>query len=220
MLEFTAFFDTLEPEFFKKASRPNLSAELNRVLKLTRAKEPEQDRFAFGQTSSRSSYFFRCDSRKREGIVTFSESRVILADRPLQKLEELFGFYVERNFVTPKYRETVLEDRMRSWFRGMELDTRLLQRQFDDGLYKASFPFVEQDDGAPLKIIKPSFFIRTDSNYRSRYKMENINLRRKAKLLPQRVLFAVEGPSGSGKHQRAYQESVDALAAEGVDHPV
>src|SRR5690606_21102818 len=111
---------------------------------------------------------------------------------------------------------TVLEERMKSWFDDWQLAGKFARRQFDDGIYKATFPFVAADhDGRPSKVIKPFFLGQKDPtaiiDHGVKWRTSVVRLRRGGHL-PNDVLFAVEGPTaGDPVHQAAYEETVGSF---------
>lgn len=215
----TNFFDTIAPEFYRSVIT-SLVEELNRVRRLLLHRDNRQAVLDFGRTDPAFSYFKEV-TRQREGIVNFSEPRVLLSEDPTASLKDLFGHYVERNFVTQRYRETVLEDEMKAWFQSLRSSRKFVRRQFDDGLYRASFPFVEVDAGGePIKVIKPFFLGQKDPtaiiDHGVKWKTSVERLRR-ASVLPNRVLFAVEGPDGGASQLAAFEETVGSLKLADID---
>ena len=106
----TNFFEDVDAKLYKKTLH-NLKDELDRVTNVFKAhgfdkrlKVNDLD-FANG--------LFNEIVRTRETIVRFGEVRTVLTNDPEQKLKELFAFYVERNFVTKKYQEELLEHDVR-----------------------------------------------------------------------------------------------------------
>lgn len=159
--------------------------------------------------------------RPRESIIRFSEPRVVLADNPQHKLQKLFAFYVERNFVTKEYKETILEKGVRKWLVQAQIADRFQRMAIGDDEYQANFPFVEQVDDTPVKIIKPlnlaqdkpSKIIEHGGVWRFRLD----ELRRRGKL-PQRVLFTVAGPEDiDTRRHHAFNEAVDRLEDAGIE---
>lgn len=217
----TNFFDTVNPDFFRKSAGA-LVHELERVQKMLPAQEQARLRInlvmedAFEQT-------FAHITREREGIINFSGIRITLSDDPAKALDKLFGHYVERNFVTQIYRETVLEQRMKSWLQDCDIASRFTKHQFDDGVYRASFPFVEMtDDGEARKIIKPFFLGQKDPTSIIDHGVKwntSVSRLRRASLIPSRVLFAVEGPADtqSDAHNVAFSETRDLLQRNAID---
>ncbi|TIX46651.1 MAG: DUF3037 domain-containing protein [Mesorhizobium sp.] len=215
----TGFFDTLEPEFFRNAVSA-LVRELARVRKMMPAPIYEQPTMDLGAADLANRLFYQI-TKEREGLVTFSDPRVILSDDPQVTLDKLFGHYIERNFVTQRYRETVLEESMKGWLSDISIDTKFVRRQFDDGIYKASFPFVEVDsDGDPLKIIKPFFLGQKEPTSIIDHGVKwttSVARLRKARVIPNRVLFAVEGPASGGSNIAAFHETVELLENNDID---
>jgi hypothetical protein len=215
----TNFFDTLEPEFFRNAAGA-LVCELERVREMLPSGDSARLRLnvGFEQTFT---HLFDELTRARGGVITFSDSRVVASDDPATTLHKLFGHYVERNFVTPQYREAVLEQHMKSWFQEHDLGNRFVKRQFDDGVYRASFPFVEVDqEGEARKIIKPFFLGQKEPTYIIDHGVKwatTVRRLRKARVIPKRVLFAVEGPAAGGAHIAAYEETRDLLRDSDID---
>jgi len=215
----TGFFDTLEPHFFRNAVN-SLVQELERVRKMLPKPDANQPRMDFGMPDLCTQLFAEI-TREREGLINFSSNRVVLSDNPSKSLDELFGYYVERNFVTQRYRETVLEERMKDWLNQINLSNKFVRRQFNDGVYKATFPFVEENQtGNPLKVIKPFFLGQQEPtsiiDHGVKWTTSVARLRR-AGLLPARVLFAVEGPSSGTAHKAAFDETVDTLRDTDID---
>jgi hypothetical protein len=217
----TNFFDTLEPEFFRKAVGA-LVHELERVRKMLPGEEDSRFRMNIGLEEPFARLFAEI-TRDREGIVNFSASRVALSDNPRKTLDKLFGHYVERNFVTQQYRETILEQRMKVWLQEVDIGSRFVKRNFDDGVYRASFPFVEMDDaGEAQKILKPFFLGQKDPTSIIDHGVKwatSVSRLRSAGLIPERVLFAVEGPNSdqSKAHITAFQETRELLQRNDID---
>ena len=110
---------------------------------------------------------------------------------------------------------------MKRWLNDFNIGTRFAKRQFDDGVYKASFPFVETHaDGEASKIIKPFFLGQKQPTSIIDHGVKwttSVARLRKAGLLPNRVLFAVEGPTGGLPNIAAYRETVDRLKGNDID---
>lgn len=159
--------------------------------------------------------------RTREHIIRFSEPRVLLTEAPEKKINELFSFYIERNFATKEYIETRLERSIRNWLNQECIADRFQRLPVGDDEYQAIFPFVEQVNNTPVKIIKPlnlaqekpSKIIDHGNLWRSR--IEELKRRKK---LPGRVLFTVTGPDDIGtKRQHAFEETIGRLHESGIE---
>jgi hypothetical protein len=212
----TRFFEELDPKTFK-GTMYDLKAELARVNEVLkghgfdkRLRSNDID-FAHG--------LFKEVIRPRENIIRFSEQRVVLAENPRERLNELFAYYVERNFVTKEYRETILEKGMRKLLYTANVGERFTREKVGDGEYEVAFPFVQRDNNKPLKIIKPlnlsqdttSKIIEHGGNWWFR-----IRELKKRHALPEKVLFAVDGPSESDPRCSAYEEVVGMLSETGI----
>ncbi|GAB2850092.1 DUF3037 domain-containing protein [Pseudoduganella ginsengisoli] len=157
--------------------------------------------------------------RARETVVKFSAVRAILADDPKSTLDDLYGHYVERDFVTKEYRETVLERVMRRWLKTAGFGERFERMEVGNAEYHAVFPFVEACGPIQVTAIKPlnlaqdqpSKILDHGGNWLFRVQ----TLRRKD-LLPQKVLFPVEGPSDDGPRGKAFREIVGELSEVGA----
>lgn len=151
----------------------------------------------------------------REAIVRFSESSVRLAADPAQLPENLFQFYVERNFVTPEYQEYELVQRVRNVVQGLHLSHPFKQKIIGDELTQASFPLVQMDELTPLKVIKPFFLAQSSPSKIIAHGgvwVDKVQRLRKRKLLPAATLFAMDAPNqDDGNRYLAYQEICDDL---------
>lgn len=214
----TRFFEELDPKLYREALL-GLRKELQRVHEVLKAHGfdgPRKDNdVGFAQR------LFSEVVCPRESIVRFSEPRIVLADEPSEKLKELFGFYVERNFVTKEYTETVLEKGIRKWLYEAEIDQRFHRMTIGDKEYQATFPFVELIDNQPVKVIKPLHLAQEnpskiiDHGGAWLFRIEELRRRNR---LPGRVLFTVAGPeTGDDRRRHAFSEIVARLKGAGVE---
>ena len=100
--------------------------------------------------------------------------------------------------------------------------SRFQRATVGDETYHRTFPFVEQLEEKPIKIIKPlnlghkepSKIIDHGGSWLFALDILKINGK-----LPNKALFAVEGPPSSANEQRhnAFEQVVDRLKATGVD---
>jgi hypothetical protein len=157
--------------------------------------------------------------KPRETMLRFSESRVVLATEPRAKLQALYEYYVERNFVNREYQEQMLERGVRGWLREANLLDRFHPARVGNDEYHAQFPFVAGPDDKPEKIIKP-----LNLDYAEASKIIDhggqwivrINALKKRDLLPEQVLFTVKGPEDFTARGKARREVVDELEEAGV----
>ncbi len=156
--------------------------------------------------------------RARETVIKFSAVRPTLVDDPTFALDDLYGHYVERDFVTKEYRETILERAMRRWLNGAGFGARFDRHEVGNAEYHAVFPFVETAGSINITAIKPlnlaqdqpSKILEHGGNWLFRVQ----TLQRKG-LLPQKVIFPVEGPGDDGPRDKAFHEIVGELRSAG-----
>ncbi|MBI5461700.1 MAG: DUF3037 domain-containing protein [Gammaproteobacteria bacterium] len=212
----TRFFDELEPRLFRETLR-DLSEELARVHGVLKAHGFDK-RLKVNEVDFAGRLFTEV-TRPRESIVRFSETRLVLAEDPKEKLKELFAFYIERNFVTKEYKEIVLERGVRKWLLDARIADRFDRMKVGDDEYQATFPFVEQHENRPAKIIKPLNLTQDTSSKILEHGGNwwfKIRELQKRHTLPDKVLFAVEGPATQGPMGNAYHEVVEMLRETGV----
>lgn len=213
----TKFFEELDAKVFRTAMN-ELKEELGRVHDVL--KGYGFDRRLKDNDIDFARQLFAEVMRPRETIVRYGEPRVVLTDNPKEKLKGLFAFYVERNFVTKEYRETVMEKGLRQLFFQHQLGERFHRTKVGDDEFHVTFPFVEMSNEHPTKIIKPLNLAQGDPTkilehgnkweFRIQKLQDQHNLSAK-------VLFAVDGPDEGGKRAKAYQEAVGMLNETGVD---
>jgi len=214
----THFFEQLDAKVFRATMR-NLRDELERVKAVLMGYGFDR-RYRVTKTEAARSLFDEL-IRARETVVRFSEPRAILAEAPAVTLGELFAFHVERNFVNRQYQEQVLERGVRRLLSSIQVSDRFVQMQIGDEEYHANFPFVEQIGDQPVRIIKPLHLAHDQPSkildHGGQWLFRLSQLQRR-ELLPERVLFAVQGPSESGTPRaQAAEEIVGALRDGGVE---
>lgn len=212
----TQFFDELDARLFCSAMS-NLREELRRIHQLL--KSHGFDRRYKTVDIEFTKVLFAEVIRPREIIVRFSEPRAILTEEPSETLKKLFAYYVERDFVTKEYRETVLEKDIRRILFDAQIGERFTRSHVGDDEYQVPFPFVEMRDQCVTKIIKPLNLGQDDSSkiieHGGKWEFRVRELK-KRHVLPERVLFAVEGPGSNDRRGAAYQEAVEILKTTGV----
>ena len=213
----TQFFKELDRKHYLAALQ-RLHAELERVHELL--KDHGFDRRRKNVDVDLAQRMFTEIIRPRESTVRFSEPRVVLAKDPAQKLQELFGYYVERNFVTKEYRENLLEKSVRQWLFQARVGDRFVPNDIGDATFHMKFPFVEVVDAEPVKIIKPLDLGRKEPRAILEkgalwaYRLKEFKRRGK---LPKHVLFAVGAPEGPSKARtNAFRNSTEQLQDAGV----
>lgn len=159
--------------------------------------------------------------KPRASLVRFGEGRVVLASDPEAKLNDLFGYYVERNFVTREYREQVLERNVRQVLKAADLAKRFQPARVGNEEYHAQFPFVQMDGETPVKAIKALTLSQPDPariiDHGGQWVLRVTQLRKRG-LLPEHVLFAVDDDAkATGLRARAREEVLAELRGLNVE---
>jgi hypothetical protein len=96
----TAFFEPLDDRIYKSAKKDfeKTLVMFTEMMKHTFEQNIEQTQRLFGELV-----------RPREVLIRFDTPRTVLTDNPGKSLEQLFDFYVGKDFVSPNYAEKVLE---------------------------------------------------------------------------------------------------------------
>ena len=204
----TGFFDGLEPSTIRIVLK-NYYAELKRIRDLARHNGDGQTRLQFDVTDN-AEHLFRALTKDREGVIRFSDVRFAMTGNPKEMLDEQFDYYVGRNFASPVYREGLLERHVRGMLKLGNINQNFKRQSFGDGVYSATFPFVETVNDKPIRILKPIYLGQADpSRILDHGNKWLFTINRLKRLLPSDIVFAVEGPKGQSLQQRAFQEAVD-----------
>ncbi len=203
----TRFFHELDAGVYRAAIKMQ-SAELTRIQTMLD-----------GQNSKFAKDIFAELIRPREAMIRFSKMRVVLAGSVRKKLDELFAFYVERDFVAREHQEAALEKTLRDWLREAELKKRFKEERVGNRCYAVSFPFVEHRHEQAVKIIKPLYLGHENLNllidHGGRW-INSINELKNRDTLPNRVLFTVKTTTKTSDHDKECQRIVGRLKNEGV----
>ena len=160
-------------------------------------------------------------TRPRDAMLQFDERRVVLADNPKAKLDELFDHYVERNFVTKAYQERLLESGVRRLL--YLADTQLGMHYHADKVgadgFLVNFPFVRTTGDTVDRIIKPLYLAQDDPTRVLTHGgqwVDKVTRLRRREALPEQVLFPLAAPSQTTRAFAAYEEIRTDLMAAGV----
>ncbi|MBR2692045.1 MAG: DUF3037 domain-containing protein [Aquamicrobium sp.] len=206
----TNFFDTVEHAKIRTILRHSHD-ELKRIKDLSGHKGDGQTRFEF-ELSDNAEHLFLALTKDREGVIRFSDVRFAMTDNPRRKIDELFDYYVRRNFAGSIYKEGLLERHVRSVLRMREIGKNFKKKEFSDGVYSATFPFVEISDQKPIKILKPIYLGQEDPTRIIDHSNKWIfTINRLRNFLPKDVVFAVEGPKGNRLQGKAFSEATEQL---------
>jgi len=213
----THFFEDLDASVFRNTTN-GLKIELDRFHNTLKAHGFDR-RLKTNDVGFATGLFAEV-IRPRETIIRFSEPRAVLTDNPKETLKKLYDFYVERDFVTKEYRETVLEKGVRNLLLDAQVGERFHKQRVGDHEFGVPFPFVELHNKKPTRIIKPLNLGHDDSTKILEHggKWEfRIRELKKRNVFPARALFAVEGPAGKGRLQNAYDEVLEMLRDTGIE---
>jgi Protein of unknown function (DUF3037) len=205
----TGFFDSLEPSTIRVVLK-NYNSELKRIRDFARHNGDGQTRLQFDVTDN-AEHLFRALTKDREGIIRFSDVRFAMTANPKEMLDEQFDYYVKRNFASSIYREGLLERNVRNILKLGNINQNFKRQSFGDGLYSATFPFVELINDKPIRILKPIYLGQEDpTRILDHGNKWLFTINRLKRFLPSDIVFAVEGPKKNQLLQvRAFQEAVD-----------
>lgn len=96
-------------------------------------------------------------TRRRESLLHFGEVRTkVLREAPADAMDRLFDNLVNRKFArAPKYHETVMNERVKSWLREWRLTRLYKKADVGDAEFCIQLPFVHQIGTRPVHAIKP-----------------------------------------------------------------
>lgn len=159
--------------------------------------------------------------RRRETLFRFDEPGVVMAEEPKACLEELYGFYVEREFATKEYQERLLEKGVRRLLFGAKLGDRYREEVIGDDMFHARFPFVALQGETPVRVIKPLFLAQDDPERMYSHGdlwIRKIHRLRSRNLLPDAVLLPLDAPPEEDvKRHRAFEDVAQELAGLDVE---
>nr|WP_282097985.1 DUF3037 domain-containing protein [Shewanella oncorhynchi] len=138
-------------------------------------------------------------TRLREGVFRFGNMSAIFADDPAKKLDELYDYFVGRDFVTKEYREQVMVKTLRGGLRKNVSDMHFVQKELTGELNTAiKMPLVATLD-TYLKVIKPLAFNHTKPmsllEHGEKWIGRAKRLLNNDTVQPQHMLFTVEKPT-------------------------
>lgn len=213
----TTFFEELDAGIYRRA-RGDFQQELRRIRNFL---NPQQ---GGAKDADLAHHLFAELTRPREVMMRFEGVRVVLVEDPAQQLEELFGYYVERNFATKTYQEQLLDKMVRKVLVDAKLDKQYQAETVGNAdSYHAKFPFVLREGVQglrALKAIKPLHLAHADPAqiYDHGWAwLGKVQKLRALHVLPGRVLFPVQGPTeADGERFEMFQDIAGQLAANGV----
>jgi len=212
----TRFFEEIDNDVYRKALY-NVKDELERAGNVL--KTHGFDRRLKSNDLEFANRLFHEIVRERETVIQFGETRTVLTDNPKEKLKQLFAFYVERNFISKQYQETLLEKSVRSLLFQAEVGEQFIRDRIGDDNYHVNFPFVENVRKVSKKIIKPLHLAHPEPTkiyeHGAAWAFRVRKLRGKF-LDINSFLFALGSPADDANCYQAYQEVMDDLIDIGV----
>lgn len=160
-------------------------------------------------------------TRDRESAVTFSETRLIMANSGVKSaIEDLYQRYVMRSFVTPEYREALLtrsvsQTLKKNAIRGYG------KLRIEDEIMPISFDLGSESNG--VRVIKPLAFLQKSTigiiDHGATWQARLRHLVDKQKLLPEHVLLPIDHSVDPGERfaEEAKDEAVTGLRGLGVN---
>ncbi len=154
--------------------------------------------------------------RTRESLFHFSEVGTVLADNPKVKLEELFDFYIKRQFARDReYQEIIMRRRLGDFLQKVNLARFYKQdQQVGDDNYHVVLPFVHYEGDKPRKAIKPLHMdkpMTTDIYRHGDAWISTVRRLQQINRLPKEFLFAVRFPGANAKGQAAAEDICSEL---------
>ncbi len=213
----TQFFEGLDARVYKTAMSA-VGTELDRFSRLLAER-------GFGAGADRAGAAFAQEVfqeivRPREGIVRYSEPRVVMAENPATTLHDLFRHYVERDFATREYREELIERALRALFQGVRLPVRFESCRVGDDGFHVTFPLVERCGETPVKAIKALNLAQNDPSKIREHAIlwrGRIDKLRERLTLPGRVLFALSEPGEERAQREAFDDALADLRSDAVE---
>ncbi|MCU8044394.1 MULTISPECIES: DUF3037 domain-containing protein [unclassified Shewanella] len=195
----TDFFDDLDGNIYQKGL-DIFHTELQRVT--------EDHSFLTGKNQLSA---FQEVTRLREGVFRFGNMSAILAEDPAKKLDELYDYFVGRDFVTKEYREQVMVRSLRGGLRKNVSDMHFVQKELTGELNTAiKMPLVATLE-THLKVIKPLAFNHTKPisllEHGEKWIGRAKRLLNNETVQPRHMLFTVEKPANcKNELEAAYLE--------------
>jgi hypothetical protein len=204
----TDFFPELDVEIFK-AGMSGLLKELARVT--GREHEETLQQFVLREEAHATIARFRELVRIRETLFHFGELSTVLASNPRAKLQELFEYYIKRQFARDReYQEVIMRRRLADFLQQARLDGYYkLDQQIGNETYHVILPFVYFKDAKPRKAIKPLHLDKESTTEIFRHGdawISTVRRLRQINRLPPELLFTVKEPKGNLKRIVAAKE--------------
>lgn len=154
--------------------------------------------------------------RPRETIMRFGEARVILGADLNTSINELFEYYVGRNFVTKEYKEALMERRVKEILKVGQLEALYTKKTLSDGIYEATIPFVSIHNTKALKPLHLAYEKPSQAIDHGMAWLNRVAELRRRNVLGDNILFTVDKPDENTKVYLAYEDLLRRFAVEGI----
>ncbi len=155
-----------------------------------------------------------------ESMLRFDATRLVMANDPATKLNELFELYVQHDFATPEYHEDLLNRDVRTLLKTAPAGQRFQEKRVGNEEYDANFPFVALQGDKPVQIIKPLHLNHGQASKiidHGGQWIVRVNALKKRGQLPAHVLFPVSGEIGESAAGKARADVVAQLENLGIE---
>ena len=208
----TDFFPELDFEVFKAG----MSGMLKELRRLAHDEEKTPHQYVIQEVAGAQIAAFKELVRMREALFHFGDVGTVLTNDPQAKLDELFKYYIERQFARDReYQEIIMRRKLSDFLQKNNLSRFYKQDQpIGDDTYRIILPFVNFDGTKARKAIKPLHLDKeapTDIYRHGDAWVSTVKRLRRIKLLPKEFLFAIKRPVGSGKRESAAVEICNEL---------
>ena len=208
----TGFFEQLDKRIYREAMA-YLKEELQRLRMMVRVRA-DANAQQFVQQA------FADLTRPREALLRFSGTRVILAERPDETLNQLFARVVERDFADKTYHDRMLDRGVRETLRKANLRDYFRPADIGNDDVHIRVPFVYELEGTAQLAIKPLDLAKDEANQvfeSGGHWVERVRRLGRHHVLPEAMLFAVKMPPPEfDRAHRAANEILEDLGKQGV----
>lgn len=203
-----SFFDDLDGNLYRQA-RYYMELELKRITSFANQVGPKQlDDVMFEVT------------RKREGVMTFSETGAILGENADEVIDKLYKTYIGRDLpLTKEQREHKMVQELKTSL--LKSPFKYKERTLDAGFGNIKVPLVT-NIGANLRAIKPMAFNQPKpmdiADHGDKWIARIRHAIEAGSIKPDDFLFTVEAPKTSkDEQQRAFETICKGMTALGVN---
>jgi hypothetical protein len=204
----TDFFPELDVDVF----RAGMSGFLKELARFAgREHEAQLQQLVLREEAHATIGRFRELVRPRESLFHFGDTGTVLAADPRVKLQELFQYYIKRQFARDReYQEVIMRRHLADFLRKNELDRFYkTDHRVGDESYHVILPFVHLEGRVVRKAIKPLHLDKegpTDIYRHGDAWISTVKRLRNINRLPKEFLFTVKEPKAQPKRISAAHE--------------